>query len=129
MRTAALLFALFTAGCALSLHRPLPAWTDAMSDGCSVPSPFRPLFTFTESQRACCVRHDSHYYVGGSVDDRLSADRGLRACEITAGLSPTDADLMFWAVRAGGGPEGRYSYSWAFGGKRFVYSDKPARTR
>lgn len=48
----------------------------------------------------CCVAHDLHYWAGGSKNDRLEADKGLRSC-VTKAHSKAMGDLMFLGVRAG----------------------------
>jgi hypothetical protein len=109
-------------------HR-LPRWTDAMSDGCTLPVPL-PVSVFTAAETQCCIAHDAAYYRGGSELARLVADEALRVCVKATGLrGELIADGMFNAVRVGGGPELKQPWSWAFGGQRFVYSLFPAEMR
>jgi hypothetical protein len=105
----------------------LPPWNDAMSDGCSIPAALRSFFPSTPEVRACCVRHDERYYYGGSRADRLRADLAFGVALLDAGVSAETVEKMVAAVRAFGGPSGRRSYSWAFGGGVFEYSSSPAR--
>lgn len=122
-------------------ERYLPPWQDSMSDGCSGIPPFiwnalpegtivsNELFlniTTKEAVRAACVTHDKQYYYGGSELARFYADIAFAATLASLGVPPKLVDVMFNFVRAGGGPEFRQKYSWAFGGEFFQYSDKPA---
>jgi len=106
----------------------LPSWTDAMSDGCSVPEGLRPFFPNTPTVRACCIRHDRAYYLGGSRTDRLRADLQLATDWLATGEVPTWKVMQgLWAIRIGGGPKHRVpNVSWAFGGSVFKYTDHPA---
>jgi len=73
--------------------------------------------------RACCVRHDERYYYGGTREDRLRADLEWAIALLdTKEVTAETAEKMFAGVRAFGGPGGRQPYSWAFGGKRYVYA-------
>lgn len=86
----------------------------------------------------CCVAHDRHYWRGESVngyEKRLQADEELRQCvrqsaidqseplAKSLGLSTQEvketinltADLMFTAVRAGGGPCTGLPWRWGHG--------------
>ncbi len=86
----------------------------------------------------CCVAHDRLYWRGeaeGGFDKRLAADRELRACVLRTGdteqqrlaaklgLSPREvrdafdvvADMMFRAVRLGGGPCTGLPWRWGHG--------------
>ena len=97
----------------------LAPWDDAMSDGCSG----APWLSSDPAARACCVRHDARYYVGGSAADRLDADRAFRADLLAAGIVRWRAEFAYRAVRIFGGPQGRIPrVSWAFGGERFAYT-------
>jgi hypothetical protein len=102
----------------------LPPWNPATSDGCSIPALLKPFFHITPEQRKACVRHDRAYYYGGTKEDRLIADATLMIEWLRAGMTEEQAQSGFEAIRLGGGPEGRKPYSWAFGGKRFVYDSK-----
>lgn len=86
----------------------------------------------------CCVEHDRHYWRGlaeNGFENRLAADRELRACVLRTGdteqyrlaeklgLSPRDVreafdvvgDMMFRAVRLGGGPCTGLPWRWGHG--------------
>ena len=63
----------------------------------------------------CCLRHDLAYWRGGTEEERLKADEGLKACVQEASGSAALAELMFDGVRAGGGPYFFTSYRWGYG--------------
>ncbi len=62
----------------------------------------------------CCVNHDLKYWIGGSEEDRLSADEGLKECVIGKGEFET-ANLMYEGVRIAGSPYFNTSWRWGFG--------------
>jgi hypothetical protein len=97
-----------------------------MSDGCSIPAALRPFFPKTEAVRVFCLQHDERYYYGGSRADRLRADLAFALALVNVGVSAETVEKMFAGVRMFGGPAGRQPYSWAFGGKVYAYTDKPA---
>jgi hypothetical protein len=101
----------------------LPPWNDSMSDGCSIPKALQQFFPNSPRVRAACVHHDELYYYGGSREDRLRADLEWAMILLDTGeVSAETAEKMFQFVRALGGPSGRQSYSWAFGGGVFAYT-------
>ncbi len=86
----------------------------------------------------CCVVHDRDYWRGeaeNGFDNRLDADRELRACVLRTGVTEQDrlaqklglsprevldafdtiADMMFRAVRFGGGPCTGLPWRWGHG--------------
>ena len=86
----------------------------------------------------CCVAHDRDYWRGESIDGfekRLQSDRELRQCVIASGQEQAGdiarrlgaeraqvieifnltADLMFHAVRIGGGPCTGLAWRWGYG--------------
>jgi len=75
-------------------------------DGCSM----APDFDFGY----CCDRHDVRYWPGGSVEQRLQADRDFRACVVAAG-HPLAAGIYYYAVRVGGSPHLPTRWRWGFG--------------
>ena len=104
------------------MREPLPPWEPSFSDGCSIPDFLKPLFKLTPKQAEGCVEHDRSYYYGGTKRQRLEADVKLMFWWIDHGKSIEEAEMGFNMVRRFGGPDGRNpKYSWAFGGKRFVY--------
>ena len=66
----------------------------------------------------CCIAHDKKYWAGGTRDERLLADRELKACVESVG-EPAIAALMLAGVRVGGSPAlntpFRWGYGWPFG--------------
>jgi len=102
----------------------LPPWNPAWSDGCSIPKALKPFFPETPAVRACCEKHDAVYYRGGTRADRLRADLQLALDWLATGdVTAAQVEQGYWAIRIGGGPEGCFPYSWAFGGQRFVYDE------
>lgn len=83
------------------------------TDGCSL-FPDRSLIDKVDWCR-CCVAHDLAYWRGGTSENRLAADRDLRACVHQATGNEALAELMFAGVRAGGGPYFFTPYRWAYG--------------
>jgi len=82
------------------------------SDGCSA----FPDGTSEQNELwlACCVDHDKAYWLGGTSDERLAADRQLKECVAGVG-EPKIAALMLAGVRAGGSPYWPTSFRWGFG--------------
>ncbi|MCB1615977.1 MAG: hypothetical protein KDI30_08185, partial [Pseudomonadales bacterium] len=89
--------------------------TPFSSDGCS-------LFPEgTLSQQTlwldCCTAHDQAYWLGGSYEQRETADQALKICVSRLG-QPEIAQLMMTGVRAGGSPfwptKFRWGYGWPF---------------
>ncbi len=121
--------------------RTVPAWNDAMSDGCSVPSTVRhalPRLLPGEPPVQCmvCVRHDRDYYYGGSAFQREVADERLRIGLITAGMARWRARMYWIAVRLFGRPglhrlttwmNDGVPCAWANAGGLFAYTDAPAQ--
>jgi hypothetical protein len=93
------------AAAACAAHAPLPP-RPFVTDGCSA----WPDSTWV----SCCVEHDIEYWCGGSTDQRLAADRELREC-VADVAGPTWGSLMFWGVRAGGGPRLPFAWRWGYG--------------
>lgn len=61
----------------------------------------------------CCFVHDMSYWLGGSKDDRIAADKQLKQCVKEASDS-FNGFLMYIGVRMGGRP-GNASYAWGYG--------------
>lgn len=61
----------------------------------------------------CCFTHDLHYWIGGTEDERKTADKELKSCVKLSGAS-FESFLMYIGVRIGGNP-GEASYAWGFG--------------
>lgn len=113
----------------------IPAWRVGMSDGCSflalwLPGDARARWQRkvwgSEALERAGVEHECAYYYGGRRSDRRDADAQLwRAWAEHAGL--LWAFRVWLAVRLFSGPRRRIDgVSWAFGGRRFRYSDEPA---
>ena len=83
------------------------------TDGCSM-FPDRSALSKAD-WCTCCVAHDLAYWRGGTAQERLEADTGLRSCVEQASGSSALADLMFTGVRSGGGPYFYTPYRWAYG--------------
>lgn len=83
-----------------------------VSDGCSR----FPDGTWWDSELwlECCVGHDRAYWLGGTYEQRLEADKELRDCVAGVG-EPVIAELMLGGVRAGGTPFLPTSYRWGYG--------------
>ncbi len=62
----------------------------------------------------CCIEHDKKYWAGGTYDERLQADRDLRACVAGVG-EPAIAALMLAGVRVGGSPSLNTPFRWGYG--------------
>jgi hypothetical protein len=87
------------------------------SDGCSLfpdGTPSRP-----DLWCDCCLTHDLAYWQGGTDDDRLAADRALRACVEARTDDPLLARLVYAGVRIGGPSVFptwfRWGYGWPYG--------------
>ena len=63
---------------------------------------------------ACCVEHDVAYWCGGTADERLAADRELRAC-VDAVAGGGWATVMYGGVRLGGWDRLPLPWRWGFG--------------
>lgn len=63
----------------------------------------------------CCVAHDLAYWRGGTVRERLEADRVLRSCVSAASHSPLLSRIMYAGVRLAGGPYSPTSFRWGYG--------------
>lgn len=112
---ASVLVVLAASGCAA--YRPCPSPpvplagrpeppSACRSDGCSV----APDFDFA----GCCIRHDEHYWLGGTKEARLEADRELRGCIAGHGHTAL-AHLYYLGVRLGGSPLLPTPWRWGFG--------------
>jgi hypothetical protein len=66
---------------------------------------------------SCCIEHDRAYWKGGTRNERVLADKGLRDCVASVG-EPVIAQLMLAGVRVGGTPylptQFRWGYGWPF---------------
>lgn len=66
----------------------------------------------------CCIEHDKAYWLGGTYDERIAADKTLKNC-VQQAKEPGIAELMLKGVRAGGTPylplPFRWGYGWPYG--------------
>lgn len=69
------------------------------------------------SWASCCVRHDLAYWLGGTEQDRLTADEALKSC-IGQKANAALAKIYFSGVRIGGpfgsGAAFRWGYGWNY---------------
>ncbi len=76
------------------------------SDGCSM---------FPDgSWQQCCVEHDKKYWIGGTREDRLTADRDLKKC-VTENSNNLLGFIVYVGVRKGGKPNIPTSFRWGYG--------------
>ena len=83
------------------------------TDGCSL-FPDRALIGKSDWCE-CCVAHDLVYWRGGTSEERLKADRDLKACVYKVSGNEPLAELMFAGVRSGGGHYFYTPYRWGYG--------------
>ncbi|MBK9293615.1 MAG: FAD-binding oxidoreductase [Oligoflexia bacterium] len=83
------------------------------SDGCSASPNGIPKLQ-EQAWVDCCVEHDKKYWVGGTKEERLSADKALGLCIFKKGY-PKIAELYFKSVRMGGVPYLPTTYRWGYG--------------
>ena len=118
--------------------RYLPSYDPAWSDGCTL-SPFLPValrrpfqkwmiralasdLDVARKMRYACETHDMWYYFGGSVEERLAADKRLLQDWKEAGAPYMLRNAAYRAVRMWGGPKWRQGgVSWSYGGSYFRY--------
>lgn len=70
-------------------------------------------FTDPTQWASCCFTHDISYWIGGTKDERVAADKELKRCVREASDS-LNGFLMYIGVRMGGKP-GNASYAWGYG--------------
>lgn len=87
-----------------------------VTDGCSggMSLIWRKLFDKAPPWEGDCVRHDLHYWIGGSTEDRFSADVMLYHGVQRKG-HPIIALGMLLAVRVGGHPALPFAWRWGYG--------------
>lgn len=83
------------------------------TDGCSL-FPDRSIAAKTD-WCDCCLAHDLAYWRGGNAEDRLKADRDIRACVERKTKDHALAETMYLGVRAGGGPHVNTPFRWGYG--------------
>ena len=66
----------------------------------------------------CCIEHDKAYWLGGTYEMRIAADKALKNCVMQV-KEPGIAKLMLKGVRVGGTPylplPFRWGYGWPYG--------------
>ena len=73
------------------------------TDGCSVPSVFRPLLPAeNDDERMVCDLHDELYHGDDPKVDRAAADRRLYENLVAVGMPKWKATLYWFGVRIGG---------------------------
>ena len=87
--------------------------SDFKSDGCSL-FPDSSLIT-NEDWCICCYEHDLAYWKGGTLAERLAADKALKACVLNKTGNKELAEIMFQGVRFGGSPYFYNWYRWGYG--------------
>lgn len=99
------LFSLASALPSLAANFTLAQPVEFYSDGCS---------RFPDgSWLHCCVAHDVKYYIGGTREERLSADQELYSC-VSKVENAALAKLMYLGVRKGGSPKYNTPYRWGY---------------
>lgn len=92
------------------------AWAQELkpfsSDGCSS----FPDGTLRQQQLwlSCCIVHDNAYWLGGTYEQRLEADKALRQCVSDIG-EPAIGLIMLAGVRVGGSPLFPTQFRWGYG--------------
>jgi hypothetical protein len=103
--------------CLLAACSSVASPTPFTTDGCSL-FPDRSITGKTD-WCDCCLAHDLAYWKGGTAEDRLTADKNLKACVEQKTKDHALAETMYLGVRAGGGPQVkspfRWGYAWPYG--------------
>lgn len=87
-----------------------------ITDGCS----FYPESISFEpgSIQLCCIQHDFRYWLGGTKEERLQADRELKRCLMAYSISRPMVSLIYRSVRIFGGPNTGHSFQWGYGWRK-----------
>ncbi len=87
-------------------------FTPFVSDGCS----FFPEGTKEDKSEwiKCCVIHDMEYWIGGTKQMRLAADKRLKKCVANKNANII-SKMMFEGVRVGGKPQYKTDFKWGYG--------------
>ena len=107
-----LLLSLLSAMTVACSNHPLDELAAFTSDGCSS----FPNGTLKQKELwlDCCEAHDKTYWLGGSYQQRIDADKELEACVEQVGEKAI-AKLMLAGVRVGGSPYWPTSFRWGYG--------------
>ncbi|WP_372651854.1 FAD-binding oxidoreductase [Halobacteriovorax sp.] len=95
------------------LQRPLSKQLNSFtSDGCSKwPDGTRER---PNAWLICCFNHDKAYWMGGTKEEKLSADNQLKSC-VEKNFSAPMGILMYLGVSVGGIPDYKTDYRWGYG--------------
>lgn len=83
------------------------------SDGCTL-FPDTSLIS-KKDWRECCFDHDVAYWMGGTREQRETADLALKHCVLDKTGDEELASLMYEGVRFGGSPYFYNWYRWGYG--------------
>nr|WP_295900068.1 hypothetical protein [uncultured Bdellovibrio sp.] len=84
------------------------------ADGCSLSPDGVPHEKAEAAWTQCCVSHDTVYWVGGTLEEKNSADQDLEKCIAEKGY-PKIAHLYNLSVGQFGGPESSQDFRWGYG--------------
>ncbi len=84
------------------------------SDGCSLSPDGLPLTEKSQAWVQCCVVHDTHYWMGGTAEQRELADNELGQCIARKGFKETGKSFAI-AVKYFGGPDSSQTFRWGYG--------------
>lgn len=84
------------------------------SDGCSMSPDGLPLTEKNQAWIQCCVVHDTHYWMGGTAEQRESADNELGRCIAEKGYKEIGQSFTA-AVKYFGGPDSSQTFRWGYG--------------
>jgi len=62
----------------------------------------------------CCFNHDKAYWLGGTKEEKFTADKELRKC-VKEHFSASMGILMYLGVSVGGIPDYKTDYRWGYG--------------
>lgn len=84
------------------------------SDGCSLSPDGIPMTGKSQAWVQCCVIHDTHYWMGGTAEQREAADNELGQCIAKKGFKEI-GDSFALAVKYFGGPDSSQTFRWGYG--------------
>ena len=84
------------------------------SDGCSLSPDGLPVAGKSQAWVQCCVVHDTYYWMGGTAEQRETADNELGQCIAEKGFKEI-GDSFALAVKYFGGPDSSQTYRWGYG--------------
>lgn len=83
------------------------------TDGCSS-YPDGDILKSGYSWLHCCIVHDMPYWIGGTLQEKLDADKELQMC-VAEASSETHGTMMEWGVFVGGSPFFATPWRWGYG--------------